>query len=344
MAEAARTGHGVLPALYRRLAPASVLCFHGVTSAEWPSGSPVNVPATAFAALADAVCSAAEVVPLAELVTRHRAGRPTRGLVAITFDDAYASLHTLLADVIASRRLPVTLFVATAYSATGRTFWWDRIDDLHSIVPAPRWRAFEDAVGLPEAYRTGQPAAFGPLRPLRQWLLRNDRGRTSTRVDDALRQLESELGRATVQRPMTLDELAQFCRRTGATVGVHTVTHPVLPLLDPGECRAEIVDCHRTLQERFGAAVVPVLAAPFGLYDAQVLATAEAAGMQATLTLANRTLATTGDGTGMPRLSMTVQSTPRRVLALASGLRERLGVALGRPWHPPPPALPSATS
>jgi peptidoglycan/xylan/chitin deacetylase (PgdA/CDA1 family) len=307
----------------RFLTPGAILCFHGATSDEYPSNSVVNLPATQVMSLIDSACSIATVVPLADLLDRQRSGRSLRGLVAITFDDAYASLNTLLVEYFSQRRVPATIFAATSYSGSGEPFWWDRIDDLYPHVPTERWLEFETAVGLPQEYRSGQPAEFGPLRPLRQWVLRGHLGRTSPQIGRELSRLEREMNRTTTQRPMTMDELESFCRRTGATVAPHTETHPVLPLLQPDEIVREIARSYDTLVERFGDAVVPALAAPFGLYDEKVIASANQAGLW-TLSLTNRTLAGCAAATGIPRLSMTTGTTRFRLLAHASGAREKV--------------------
>jgi peptidoglycan/xylan/chitin deacetylase (PgdA/CDA1 family) len=288
--------------------------------------------------LIDFVSSIATVIPLADLLERQRSRRSLRGLVAITFDDAYASLNALLGEYFSLRSVPATIFAATSYSETGERFWWDRIDDLYPHVPTERWREFESAVGLRPEYRSGQPAEFGPLRPLRQWILRGHLGRTSSRLGEELSRLERETSRTTTQRPMTMDELESFCRRTGATVAPHTQTHPVLPLLQPDEIAREIRASYDILVERFGAAVDPAVAAPFGLYDERVITSADQAGLW-TLSLTNRTLAGCAAESGIPRLSMTTGTTRFRLLAHVSGAREKVAQWRGatRPGFPPLP-------
>ena len=68
----------------------AVMSFHGIGTG--PPGSTMHVPADRFLASVLTLRRVANVVPLPELVSRHLAGRPTRGLVAITFDDGYASV------------------------------------------------------------------------------------------------------------------------------------------------------------------------------------------------------------------------------------------------------------
>src|SRR5262245_35919403 len=111
------------------------------------------------------------LVPLTDLVRRHREGRSTAGLIAITLDDAYAALQQGFQQAIVRDTIPVTLFVVAQAASNGAAYWWDRVDDLFPRVDAGRWMAFEKACGLPDEYRRGQPPEYGPLRPLRQWLL-----------------------------------------------------------------------------------------------------------------------------------------------------------------------------
>ena len=314
--------------------PASILCYHSVTNADLPSASGMHVPDDELIAAIDVVRRVAEIVPLRELIARHRAGRATRGLAAFTFDDAYAALPTAIGAYLARTGVPITIFVTTAATERGARFWWDRVDDVFPRVTPDRWRAFERQVGVPESYRTGQPPEFGPLRPFRQWMLATHRGRWPEHLEDALAALEREHASVTRHRAMTWDEIVRFAASAPVDIGVHTVSHPVLPLLGDEELVGEVAGAYRTIRERAGAAV-PMLAIPFGLYDARTARLAREAGMQASLTLANRSLRGVGADELLPRYSM------------GRGLRRwklflRLTIPRGAP--PDQTALPSATT
>jgi peptidoglycan/xylan/chitin deacetylase (PgdA/CDA1 family) len=261
----------------------AVLCFHGLDIETAPSGASMHLSLASLERTIEVVTRLGSVVPLRELVTRHVSGRDTRGLAALTADDAYASLFA--AEPLLKRsKVPLTVFTVSGALADGRAFWWDRIDDLFLSASPERWRDFENECGLPEAYRRDQPADEGPLRPLRQWLLAEHVGRWPEALEAPLRRLEQELGRRTAQRSMTEAELAGFVARTGAEVGIHTVSHAVLPLLADDELVREIAHCHDELRSRFSG-VVPYLAVPFGLADQRTLRLAQAAGMTVSLTL-----------------------------------------------------------
>lgn len=319
----------------------SILCFHGLSSAPATPDSPHVSAATLRMALA-AAASAGRIISLRELVTRHHSGRSTRGLVALTFDDAYSSLLSADAEFLRTEGTPLTIFVTTEASRVGRPFWWDRLDELHQCCSAERWRAFEIACRLPDAFRTGQPVEYGPLRPIRQWILHEYKGRSPAHVDEALAALERELGVCTALRAMTFDELAQISESASVELGVHTTTHPVLPLLSDDEIRREVVSCFETLQEHFHK-VVPVLAAPFGLFDRRSARIARSAGMLTTLTLGSRTLRASCGDEWLPRFCVCAGESNWKLQLRIVGAAERWQ----RLRHGPAalfPALPSATT
>jgi len=196
-------------------------------------------------------------------------------------------------------------------------------------------------VGLPPEYRNGQPAEYGPLRPLRQWVLAEHKGRWLGELDRLLGQLERERGIRTVQRPMTFAELASFASLPSVTLGVHTVSHPVLPLLDDHELEHEIVACHDALRERF-TNVVPILAIPFGLFDDRTVRIARKAGMTTSLTLAGTALAQRGSGDDLPRFCVTRSQTALKLQLRLSGVLAR--IRRERAAQSRYPALPSATT
>lgn len=324
------------------LSPGAILCFHGVTSPALPAESEVHVSPAAFSALIEAARHMGQLVPLRDLVHRHLAGRSTAGLIAVTVDDAYASLLGEVADYVAREAIPLTVFAVTEAGAVGAFYWWDRIDDLFPRVPPHRWREFEDACGLTDDYRRGQPARYGPLRPLRQWVLAAHWGRWPTALEPMLQRLENEIGMQTVQRSMTFEELSRFAALPSVDVGVHTVSHPVLPLLPDGDLHREISRGYQVLRERFTNAV-PILAVPFGLFDRRTVVAARRVGMTASLTLAGTTLRRHAGRDDLPRYCVCRQDGGTKLRARLTGL-----FAPGRWWWrastPRYPALPSATT
>jgi peptidoglycan/xylan/chitin deacetylase (PgdA/CDA1 family) len=320
----------------------AVLCFHGLDVDAAPAGSSMHIPVGLLEAVVSTVQSLAPLVPLGDLVSRYVAGRSTAGLVALTSDDAYASLFA--AEPFLKRSgVPLTVFAVSGALTTGRTFWWDRIDESAPRTSPERWRRFEDECGLPESYRRGQPAAEGPARPLRQWVLAEHAGSWPKPLEEPLGRLEDELGWRTPQRSMTERELAGFVARTGAQVGVHTVSHSALPFLPDHELLEEIRRCHDELRARLRD-VVPYLAVPFGLFDARTVRLAAEAGMTVSLTLAGSPLDRPfAPALGMPRLCVAREHAPGILALKVSGVAALLDRVRGRTTSPYP-ILPSPTT
>ena len=91
---------------------AVILCYHGIGRSQ-PSRQPdMHVPLEVAARQLRALHDHLEVVPLREIVQRHRHGRSTRALAAVTFDDAYESVR-LVRSMPDLSDLPITVFATT---------------------------------------------------------------------------------------------------------------------------------------------------------------------------------------------------------------------------------------
>jgi peptidoglycan/xylan/chitin deacetylase (PgdA/CDA1 family) len=268
-------------------------------------------------------------------------GRRTKGLFALTFDDAYAALPALIGGDIATLKLPVTVFVPTGFVDAGRAFWWDRLDDLRVALGDAAMGAFERRLGVPEAFKMGHAAAGG-FWPARQWILAEMAGRLAPHVEAALAVFEQEVGVRTRHRAMRWDELTTFAASPLVDVGVHTQSHPVLPLLPLQEQEHEIRGCFAALRHRIPKAL-PILAVPYGLYDAATASIARRAGMEATLTMDETCLGFPLPDGVVPRITANHGLRGWRLALRTSGrldtvVRRRHGFT--RPYPP----LPSATA
>jgi len=326
----------------RPMSGGAILAFHSITTPELPGEGTAHVSLEAFQSFIRVARRLGELVRLSELVRRHQHGQSTSGLIAVTLDDAYAALHGEFREFVLQEAVPITVFVVTQAAAIAARYWWDRIDDVFPRVAPDRWRAFEDVCGVPDEYRRGQPRHHGPLRPLRQWLLAAYAGRWPGHLEPALQALEHGAGFRTRQRSMTFAELAELAAIPWVEVGVHTVSHPVLPLLSDPDLRQEIEGAYADLRERF-ATVLPILAVPFGLFDQRTLRAAGAAGMTASCTVAGGTLNGDAPSHVLPRVCVGRSDTPTTLGLRLLGLRELVRRCLGRPVSLFPD-LPSATT
>jgi len=99
-----------------------VLCYHAV-SPSWPSGLAI-APEVLERQLASLVAKGYRGATFNQAVLDPPAPRT----VAITFDDAYRSVHELARPVLARLGLPGTVFVPTAFAGTEAPMAWPGID------------------------------------------------------------------------------------------------------------------------------------------------------------------------------------------------------------------------
>lgn len=317
----------------------TILCFHSLISRALPSDADANVPASFLRATIDLARRIGEIVPLKTILARHGERRSTRGLIAITFDDAYSSLLSLGAQILRDTQAPVTVFVVTKAAACGGSYWWDRVEDLYHRAPAEAWQNFVRDCGVPDDYLRGHEGFWA----LRQWILRGHRGCWPEAAEEPLRQLEEICDYQTVHRSMRFDELEQFVGTCTVEVGVHTVSHPVLPLLSDDEVKSEVGACYKTLCDRFGE-VIRVLAFPYGFFDDRVVRLATEVGMSHCLTVEGSGLKGRSPTDPLPRV-VVLQQTKLWKLALHLSRVAELRAALRRYGDAPRyPELPSATA
>jgi peptidoglycan/xylan/chitin deacetylase (PgdA/CDA1 family) len=304
---------------YRLSLGGTVLAYHGIRSLndEQAVGT-MHVGNARFAETVHALRRLTTVIPLGELVTRHLRGHRTKGLSALTFDDAYASAGSAIQAVLESDPIPVTVFVVLDGAVKGKAFWWDRVDAVFGAASVEQWRAFEDACGVPQSYRSGQPAALGRLRPMRQWILAEHVGRWPASLEQPLAEAEVELQCQSTQRPMNFAELDRLLQNPLVDVGAHTVSHPVLPLLSDDEIRGEIRTSFDAVQARYPRAL-PVLTPPYGLYDARTVRIGKEEGMTPCLTLQPATLDASSNGDLIPRIGMTAGCPPWKAVLYSLG-------------------------
>lgn len=319
----------------------AILCFHGLDIDGVPSRSSMHVSHERFAAIIESARTLGTIVPLRTIIEKHIAGESTAGLIALTSDDTYASW--LAAEALLARlKAPVTFFAVGNALAAGRVFWWDRIEELEQEATDQQWRAFEDAAGLPAAFR-GQ-AALGRSRPLRQWLLSAFAGGEPPAFSEALTALERSVGRATHQRAMTGNELSGFLQRTGADLAVHTASHAALPFLADDDVVAEVRNGFDQLRALVPS-TLPYLAIPFGLFDARTSPLAARAGMQASLTLEGDPLDRPFDpAIGLARLCVVREQEPANITLKLSRAAGVIAQVRGHRTPSRFPELPSSTS
>jgi peptidoglycan/xylan/chitin deacetylase (PgdA/CDA1 family) len=274
----------LLPRLSIRRRRAAILCFHDVRNGSW------------LRHFLGQLRERADVVHLGSLVERQErhdaSGAKPQAPVALTFDDGYKSLRTVVEPVCSDMRLPFTTFVCSEVLTGGPAPWYDR---ANLIV-----------------------RQLGSARAARYWGFDGDPGRRllsalkeapQRLVLDGLARAESAAAidpRPLCERFMREDDLVAVARNPLVTVASHTHSHPILANLDPEAQRAEIfrgVDLLRGLC----ASPVQYFAYPNGKledFDGNVIRALQEAGIRAAVTTVQRPVLPQDDVMCLPRLGV----------------------------------------
>ena len=286
-----------LPALMRRFRAAGVvLCYHNVcsTGAAARAGEPaVHLPVDRFAAQARWLARHYDVVPLRELVGRLEAGRPLRGLAAVTFDDGYAGVFTHAWPLLLELGLPATVFVVADAPDHHDGFWWDHPAVAHAATPARRERWLTALRGDGEGIlgAATRPIAAPPL-PLPPSHRPADWGTIAAAVD------------------------------AGLELGAHSATHRTLTQLDGPELEREIVSSREAVHARTRTRPA-FFAYPYGLWDARVRDAVHSAGYRGAVTLDYGLVSAGTDAWTLRRVNIPAAITLPAFEAWAAGLRPR---------------------
>jgi peptidoglycan/xylan/chitin deacetylase (PgdA/CDA1 family) len=206
--------------------------------------------------------------------------RLPRRAVLITVDDGYRDFLTNAWPVLKAHRLPVTLFVATAFAADpSRRFWWDRL--WAAVSGAQRSEPLVTPLGALPVRRSQASATVARLRT---WLKELDHDDAMVQVD----RIVAELGDgATSATPAVLgwDELRTLAA-DGVTLAPHTRDHPLLDRVPVDraidEIRGSLADLEREIGP--GTPIPRVLAYPSGAHSGSAVDAARQAGMDVALT------------------------------------------------------------
>jgi len=177
--------------------------------------------------------------------------------VLITFDDAYVDFASNAWPILKSYRLPVTVFVPTAYpDQPARAFWWDRL--YRAFFHTSKTELAASPIGsLP--LKTVEERRSS-LRKLQIYMKSLAHHQAMALTDEVCSELGIE--KTTYKSTLSWEELRQLARQ-GVTLGAHTQTHPILTQLESGQIRVEVIGSQQDLKREIGR-VLPVFSYPNG--------------------------------------------------------------------------------
>lgn len=224
------------------------------------------VSAANFADQLAALRTVRDVVPLDRLLTT----RSERPLAAITFDDGYRDVGSVALPLLDKADCPATLFLATGFIGSGREFWWDRLARILLELPVTMPVAIAGPYGNAEfALHPTDSHEQRLARYVLLWSQLNPMApeRRDAFLDRLASALQDPSSAASRHEIMNADDVARL-RGTALQIGAHTVTHPSLPTLSPGNQEREIRES-RDACAAFADEIPRCFSYPFGHYDSQ---------------------------------------------------------------------------
>lgn len=211
------------------------------------------------------------VISMQELLAAYNGDCPLPArAILITFDDAYRNFAKCAWPILQRYRLPVTLFVPTAFpDQPERTFWWDQLEQAFTHTSR------RDALDTPAGkFALGTAAQRRhAFRQMREFVKQFPHQETLDQVDEVYRQLGAPPAEHEV---LGWDELRRLAA-AGVTLGAHTQTHPLLNCISPQQAVAEAIGSLRDL-EREIERVLPIFAYPGGRFNDEVVRLVQEAG------------------------------------------------------------------
>lgn len=315
------TPRPLLPLLERMFGRGGIVAFHGVRESSLLAST--HLTPAALQGHLEFLADGYDVVPLAEFVRRRRDGRSLRRCVAITFDDAYTGILAHGLPILEHLRLPATVFVATAYSRSGRRFWWDRLEWVMQRTGTSERAALLRGVGLDEGAADHE---------VRDRIITHFRGGLPLSLDAALRRAEAHVG-LVPERAMSGEELLQLARSGLVDFGCHSAHHYALPWLTGAKAQKEIQLDHDWLRERLPR-VRPYLAYPYGLYTQATIEAARRSGMEVAFSIEGRAATSRFPMFSCPRIGVADVNSVQGLRLRLSWITIPLVAFRNGGWHP----------
>jgi glycosyltransferase involved in cell wall biosynthesis/peptidoglycan/xylan/chitin deacetylase (PgdA/CDA1 family) len=258
-----------------RSRPLAVPTYHRIGN---PAAAPpgiVSATPGAFARQMRWLAASGRAVALADVLAAAAGAAPLRsGAVLVTFDDAYADFATHAWPVLRRHRIPVTLFVPTAFpDGRAAAFWWDRLHAALSAARAP----LATPLGRLELDRADARARA--YRALRAHVNELPHDEAMALVDDLVARLGGPDPPARVLSWAQLRALAA----EGVTLAPHTRTHARLDRVAPERAADEVHGSLADLRANAGHAA-PAFAYPAGGVSGAARAAVRAAGIEVAFT------------------------------------------------------------
>jgi peptidoglycan/xylan/chitin deacetylase (PgdA/CDA1 family)/glycosyltransferase involved in cell wall biosynthesis len=190
-----------------------------------------------------------DIISLADAVQALQSGASLpQNTVVITFDDGYRDNYTVALPLLEKYKAPATVFVVTS-AIDGEPLWFDDMRRWFEQTKVETLRMEEAGEEFSLADATARRKA---LEKVLKFLKSVPGSRLPALLADLRNNLKvgQEGDGAALRETLSWDELRALASSDRITIGAHTVTHPILPNLEPEEIAREIRDSVEVLSRR----------------------------------------------------------------------------------------------
>lgn len=232
---------------------ALIITYHRFAPAE---GVPDTIAAPVLYAQLEYLTRHYQVVPLAWLADRLAAGTPPPGaLAAITIDDGYDDVHDVALPVFRRFGVPATVFAVTGFLDDECWIWTDKTRHVLARTAEPRLDLTIAGRQMACTLETAGARRRAAARINRLLKAIPDDAKEAALATLAERLAVPLPGQAPPgMRPLTWQQ-ARALLAAGIDIGSHTVSHPMLTLIDPRRLTRELADSRARLREELAAPV-----------------------------------------------------------------------------------------
>ncbi|MDE2362126.1 MAG: polysaccharide deacetylase family protein [Hyphomicrobiales bacterium] len=192
-----------------------------------------------------------DIVDMDEALARIAGASASRPFVVLTFDDGYRDTADVALPILSRHEAPFTVYVATGFADRTARMWWVEMEEAIATLDRVRIEAGGLLFDLPAVTVAEKTSAFETL----YWRLRAG-------DESELRRVAAELAaQARIDGADIVDELclnwAGLRKLAGhplATIGAHTLTHPMLAKHERDFARREIFESKAIVEREIGRA------------------------------------------------------------------------------------------
>jgi peptidoglycan/xylan/chitin deacetylase (PgdA/CDA1 family) len=189
-----------------------------------------------------------DIVSLDEALLRLGASQ-TRPFITLTFDDGYKDFTAHALPVLERHHAPFALYITTGFADRSARLWWVELEEAIRILPMVNLKAGDQEFSLTTENAEQKAAAFdtlyGHLRDMPEAPMRDAIADLAAQAQVDTRQLVEDLC-------LDWDAIMALAQHKLATIGVHTINHPMLAKHDIELVCHELIESRRLIEDKLG--------------------------------------------------------------------------------------------